>query len=48
MAFSSNKIKDNCQSEYYINNIAIKPVVLDGRNEIILAYWLNKKSIECT
>ena len=32
----------------YFNNTSIKPAVLDGSNKIILADWLNKKSLECT
>ena len=41
---SSDIITNNCQFKYCLNNTA----VLGGGNEIILANWLNKKSIEFT
>ena len=37
----------NCNFGYYFNKTDIKPVVLDGRNKIILANWPNNKHIEC-
>ena len=39
--------KENCNFVYYFNKTDIKPAVLDGSNEIILANWLNNKHIEC-
>ena len=33
--------------QHYFNKTNIKPAVLDGRNEIILANWPNNKHIDC-
>ena len=41
-------IKKNCQFMYYLNDTTIKPAACLGGKEIIVANWLNKKSIECT
>ena len=38
-------IKENCDFKCYFNNI--KPIVLDGGKEIILATWLDDKHIVC-
>ena len=43
----SKIIKENCNFAYYFNKADIKPGVLDGGNEIILANWANNKHIEC-
>ena len=43
----SEIIKENCNFPYYFNKTDIKPAVLDGGNEIILANWPNNKHIEC-
>ena len=43
----SEIIKENCNFVYYFDKTNIKPAVLDGRNEIILANWPNNKHIEC-
>ena len=40
-------IKENCNFRFYYNNTDITPTVLDGGNEIILAYWPNDKHIIC-
>ena len=40
-------IKENCYFTYYFNKTDIKPTVLDGRNEIILANWPDNKHIVC-
>ena len=40
-------IKEQCNFVYYIIKTDIKPTVLDGRNEIILANWPNDKHIVC-
>ena len=38
-------IKENCKFDFFYNKTDIIPTVLDGRNEIILAYWPNDKHI---
>ena len=44
----SEVIKENCNAfAYYFNKTNIKPAVLNGGNEIILANWPNSKHIEC-
>ena len=43
----SEIINEYCNFAYYFNKTNIKPVVLNGRNEIILANWPNDKHIEC-
>ena len=40
-------IKENCDFQYYFNNTDVKPSVLDGRHEIILANWPNTKYVIC-
>ena len=40
-------IKENCNLTYYFNKTDIKPMVPDGRYEIILANWPNVKHIVC-
>ena len=40
-------IKDNCEFQYYFNKTDVKPSVLDGRQEIILAKWPNTKYAIC-
>ena len=47
--FDSNAqiIKENCEFQYYYNKTHIKPVVLDGGNEIILANWPKSKYVIC-
>ena len=40
-------IKETCKFQYYFNNTDVKPPVLDGRHEIILAYWPNTKYVIC-
>ena len=41
----SKIIEKNCNFAYYFNKTYIKPTVLDGGNEIILANWPNNKYI---
>ena len=41
-------IKHNCDFIFYYNKTDITLTVLDGGNEIILAYWPNDKHIICT
>ena len=43
----SEIIEENCSFSYYFNKTDIKPAVLDGGNEIILANWPNNKNIGC-
>ena len=40
-------IKENCNFAYYFNKTDVKPAVLDGGNEIILANLPNNKHIKC-
>ena len=40
-------IKENCNFNFYSNKTDINATVLDGRNEIISANWLNDKHIIC-
>ena len=45
----SDMIKPNCEFQYYYNKTDIKPTVLDGGFQIILANWPNyRKSCVCT
>ena len=37
--------KENCDFLYYFNKTDVKPSVLDGRHEIILANWTNTKYV---
>ena len=43
----SDILKENCNIAYYLNKTDIKPTVLDGRNELILANWPDNKHIIC-
>ena len=47
--FDSNAeiIKENCKFQYFYNKTDIKPAVLDGGNEIILANWPKPKYVIC-
>ena len=40
-------IKENCEFQYYYNKSDVKPSVLDGGNEIILANWPKTKYVIC-
>ena len=40
-------IKENCNFQYYFNKTYVKPSVLDGIHEIILANWPNTKYVIC-
>ena len=40
-------IKENCDFQYYFNNTDVKPSVLDGGHEIVLANWPNTKHVIC-
>ena len=41
-------IKDNCVFDYYYNNTDVKPSILDGGYEIVLANWPSFKRIVCS
>ena len=41
-------IKENCELKFYFNKTEVKPVVLDGGHQIILANWPSYKKIMCT
>ena len=41
-------IKANCEFQYYYNKTDIKPTVLDGGFQIILANWPNYRKIMCS
>ena len=43
----SDIIKENCEFLYYCNKTDIKPTVLDGGVQIILANWPNYRKIMC-
>ena len=43
----SDLIKANCEFQYYYNKTDIKPTVLDGGFQIILANWPNYRKIMC-
>ena len=40
-------IKDNCEFQSYFNKTDVKPSVLDGRHEMILANWPYTKYVIC-
>ena len=44
----SDVIKANCEFQYYYNRTDIKPTVLDGGFQIILANWPNYRKIMCS
>ena len=41
-------IKENCVFDYYYNKTDVKPSILDGGLEIVLANWPNFKRIVCS
>ena len=43
----SDVIKANCEFQYYYNKTDIKPTILDGGFQIILANWPNHRKIMC-
>ena len=43
----SDIIKENCEFLYYYNKTDIKPTILDGGFQIILANWPNYRKIMC-
>ena len=42
------RIKDNCVFDYYYNKTDVKPSLLDGGYEIVLANWPSFKRIVCS
>ena len=44
----SDVIRANCEFQYYYNKTDIKPTVLDGGFQIILANWPNQRKIICS
>ena len=42
------KIKDNCIFDYYYNKTDVKPSILDGGHDIVLANWPSFKRILCS
>ena len=38
---SADIVKETCDFQYYFNNTDVKPSILDGGHEIILANWPN-------
>ena len=40
-------IKENCEFQYFYNKTDVKPAILDGGNEIILANWPKSKYVIC-
>ena len=44
----SDVIKANCEFQFYYNKTDIKPTVLDGGFQIILANWPNYRKIMCS
>ena len=41
-------LKDNCVFDYYYNKTDVKPSILDGGHEIVLANWPSFKRIVCS
>ena len=44
---SADIIKENCEFHYYFNKTEVKPSVLDGGHEIVLANWPSTKYVTC-
>ena len=40
-------IDEYCDFQYYFNTTGVKPAVLDGGHEIVLANWPNNKHVIC-
>ena len=43
----AEKIKENCELQYYFNKTDMKPAVLHGGHGIVLANWPNNKHVVC-
>ena len=46
--FDRQTIKENCIFDYYYNKTDVKPSILDGGYEIVLANWPSYKRIVCS
>ena len=46
--FDRQTIKENCIFDYYYNKTDVKPSILDGGFEIVLANWPSSKRIVCS
>ena len=46
--FDKQTIKENCIFNYYYNKTDVKPSILDGGFEIVLANWPSFKRIVCS
>ena len=44
---NAETIKENCEFQYYFNMTDMKPAVLDGGHEIVLANWPDNKHVMC-
>ena len=44
----SDVVKANCEFQYYYNKMDIKPTILNGGFQIILANWPNYRKIMCS
>ena len=40
-------IKENCEFKFYYNKTNVKPAMLDGRQQIIMANWPSYRKIVC-
>ena len=47
LSLGANIIKENCDFQYYFNTTDMKPDVLDGGHEIVLANWPNNTHVIC-
>ena len=41
-------IKENCMFDYYYNKTNVKPSILDGGHEVVLANWPSFKQLVCS
>ena len=41
-------IKENCEFQYHFNKTDVKPSVLNGGHEMLLANWPNTKYVICS
>ena len=46
--FNKQTIRENCIFDYYFNKTDVKPPILDGGYEIVLANWSSFKRIVCS
>ena len=48
LILTTENIEENCNFDYYFNKTDVKPSVLDGGHEIVLANWSSFKHLVCT